>query len=1340
MADEFDSTLGFDATAALKTFQLLEAIVNTYTKALKANASATGDFNTAQQASDNVLDNLAKAASGAREEIQKLAQAEQNAANAAKKVADAQKTAAELDARKNAVSARKTVLNSLPTGLANKATPTEISGFDKSLDAFQKLVTKTGTSQVQVQAILANLKGNYSGADRQIRDSILNIINANNNLGRTNFNAVAKTLAQVGAAGKKAGQDVSDGAAKATQSSTGFLLSWQSIQRFFAGQVLFRVFSQITSEINNSIEGARKLQVTLAQIQTIAPKALRQGSSADIGTFTKNLSNDFGIDQVQVATATYEAFSNQVGDTAQTLSFMGNAAKFSVAAVTSLNDAQAIGTGIINAYGLSTADSAEIFDKLFRTIDVGRISGQELSTVLGRIIPVASQLGVSLDEVLAALASLTIQGLSAEEAGTRLNNLFLRFIKPAGELSTAFDKLGVTSVRAFVQAEGFVGALEKVQAQTDGSVEELAKLIPNIRGFSGAVSLAAQNGKLFATALGEIRNNSKNASDDAFQLIQATPAKELQKSIEQLKNVFIEDFGNPAIDTINLVIKNLGGAEVAAKTFLAVMAVGGIAAVTLFGVQLVTAIGAATASMIGLATAGGITLGVLGGLAAFTGFGIIALGIGAIALAFINGDDSAKQYRESVDAAFKATSEGSKQALQDQAKLNRATEDATKANVKTIQTALQERSKAYAADKAAALNYQKSITDDLKNQVNARQKLVDRFVQDVAKTTEDAGKQIKKLNEDQLDAEFKLNSDRFDRNLNAAPTDQAKASLLQQRIAQLLDAQNRASKIGSFDRATDLNKDAVDKARELASLTGQRAKGEFAANQVLAEGNKLRDQQRGKLQAVEQQAEDVTRTLEAQQQEIHAGVDEFNDLLKQLSKAENSTDRAKIGDRAKKVASDLQDKFSNFKAPGLSNFPTKEFTDFQNQVKKLQEGFTDTSGTRVPLNLSVDTAIQGIEDKLKSARFSADVELRIQTLTGIGGGTDQIDKLKAKVGELEKTSITKSSASNALITDQGTLDTAIQKSIEGFDRLKQEAKDAGTTVTNAFGLLSKANGGPDLGATARLAPLQAYIVKVNQLKSSLQEAIAAGDPTKLAAVDSQLQNLQAALTPRDDAASTVGIIKTLRIQLEQVASSLDKVGQDKKNLNAAQEAENTITALNQLIQNLKISETVAQTLNTELTATGPAGQAGANGAAAALQSLQSQQQKAIANQQLLNQLMQEQAGGGGGGGVTEERAHGGRIGYFSSGGFVPRGTDTVPAMLSPNEFVVNAASTRKFYSQLVAMNAGVQPAFMSDGGAVHHNTFTGDVNLNLPAGSNSIDGRAATAAVRRELRRKTSKL
>jgi hypothetical protein len=87
----------------------------------------------------------------------------------------------------------------------------------------------------------------------------------------------------------------------------------------------------------------------------------------------------------------------------------------------------------------------------------------------------------------------------------------------------------------------------------------------------------------------------------------------------------------------------------------------------------------------------------------------------------------------------------------------------------------------------------------------------------------------------------------------------------------------------------------------------------------------------------------------------------------------------------------------------------------------------------------------------------------------------------------------------------------------------------------------------------------------------------------------------------------------------------------------------------------------------------------------------------------------------------------------------PRGTDTVNAMLSPGEFVVNAGSSRRFFSQLQAINAGIAPAFQS-GGNVSNVGIAGDVTINANTTGGQVNARDIVGLLRREMRRGASKV
>lgn len=1330
MPEEFNSSLGFEATEALKTLRLLDTLVTAYSTALKDNASITRLFNTEQGKSDNILEQFAAATKAARAEVERLSAAEKEAAAAIKKTADANKAAQDLERKRVALGVRRTVEAAAGPNFRQSASNAEIVNFDKSLDQLEKLAKRTKVSQGQVNRILGNLRGSYRGAEREIRDAIVKILANSNKLGKVNFTATARALKKLGQDANTSGQQVSKGLQQATASSQSFLLTWQGISRFFVGQSIFRGISAVTSQVTDSISRARELQIALAAIQTIAPAALRATDTADLGAFTTDISNTFGIDQLEVAKATYEAFSNQVGDTAETLGFLREAAVFAKGAVTSLNNAQALGSGIINAYGLEASSATDVFDKLFKTFDLGRVTADEIADSFGRSAPLAAQLGVSLDELLAGLATLTIQGLSADESLTRLNNIFIRLIKPAGDLQIALDKLGVTSIQAFIQTEGLVPALELIKSTTDGTIEELGKLLPNIRGFSGAVTLAAQNGKLYADTLKEIQENSAGASEEAFKLINATPAAELQRSIETAKNVFANDFGVPAISALNKIIELFGGAEVAA-TLLTTALIGGVAAASvLIGGQLVVAIGGATAALVGMGAAATTALGVLTGLALFTGFGLATAAVIALTLAFKENRISVEEYRQAIIETNKESEKAAKEQIQSAKDVAAAVQAATRNNATANLRALQAHNRATSEERNAALAFQKSVTDDLKDQVKSRERLITRFIDNVRQSITDADTEIKKLKNDTVDIEFRVNKDRFDRNLNAASPSR-QAALLQSRVAELLRAQSRASQAGNKDFATSLNDEALSVASKLADIEGRRRSGEAQVNKVLAARKALNNSLVSQQEQLKSQALASEVSLNAQQQELGALFTRYTDISKELNKAESSdSERLKLAEQLFNVAGKIQEKLTSFSGPDTQGI-NKEL---DKQLKQIREGFTNLSGQKVDLQFAVGDAIIAVENELAKTRFSAEIELKISNLTGIAVGPDLTNQLQARIGELQKEASTFETANAAAIDSQKKLDAALANTVLGFETLRKEAFDAGQTFSNVLGVTTGAVGLPDFGAKERLQTIKQYRAALLDLQNQVSAAVKAGDAEALGQVDKQLVNIQTALETVPNAGATLDVVKTLRTQLEQIVASQGALIQNKGTLAIAEQAQATLAALNSVIPTADLELQKLVEVNAAAANMAPAMQTGATGANAALESVIQQQRRAIETQRQLNSLMQIQ---GQGGGPVQGRASGGPIHYFANGGFAPRGTDTVPAMLSPKEFIVNAESAQRFAPELVAINSGRPPVYRENGGVVN-NTFTGDININPGKGSTAETGRATVAAIKRELRRKSS--
>ncbi len=105
---------------------------------------------------------------------------------------------------------------------------------------------------------------------------------------------------------------------------------------------------------------------------------------------------------------------------------------------------------------------------------------------------------------------------------------------------------------------------------------------------------------------------------------------------------------------------------------------------------------------------------------------------------------------------------------------------------------------------------------------------------------------------------------------------------------------------------------------------------------------------------------------------------------------------------------------------------------------------------------------------------------------------------------------------------------------------------------------------------------------------------------------------------------------------------------------------------------------------------------------------------------------------------SQNLAFGGQpVSYRAAGGDA-RGQDTMPAMLNPEEFVMNARTSRNFLPELQAINAGNAPG--ASGNAGDTNITIGDINVSSSSDVPGQTARDIALSIKRELRRGTSRL
>lgn len=326
---------------------------------------------------------------------------------------------------------------------------------------------------------------------------------------------------------------------RGNKAGEGFLLNMSQIVRVLQIQVLHRIFSEIIGGMEEGIKKAAEFQIEISRIRTITQE--NQISTAKWSESLIGLSNNFNIDLLDATRGAYDLISNQIAKGTEATNVLGHAFKFAQITGSSAKEAVDLLSFSLNAYKLTTADSERIMGLWFKTIDLGNVTAQQLAANIGGILPFAKQLGISIEEVGVGIETLTIQGVQADNAMTLLKNIFKEFVKPTKEMSQLFTEWGVSSGQAAFQSFGFLGVLQRLDKELQsGGPERLGQLTDDLRALTGTLALSGEaNLGVFEKGLKAVQG-STDKFRNAYDIIRESPANQLTKEFNMLKNSFVE--------------------------------------------------------------------------------------------------------------------------------------------------------------------------------------------------------------------------------------------------------------------------------------------------------------------------------------------------------------------------------------------------------------------------------------------------------------------------------------------------------------------------------------------------------------------------------------------------------------------------------------------------------------------------------------------------------------------------------------------------------------------------------------------------------------------------------
>src|SRR5574340_172233 len=386
-------TLGFEATAAIGQINQLTTSLNSLNQAFKTVGAGLKGFN---GLSGGITKTLGAIQAGVNKTLQSLNQLNNVRVGQGGQFNPGQ-IASQFDLIRQQVAQ---TWGQLPSSVSAASRAT----YNTALGDLTKFASANKISSQQMLTAFAGLAG-----------------------GSPVLNKLQQMVSSLGVEWQKAMDSIEKGSQRS-------IISMASLARFAGFYALMRVLTTLVSGFEEGVNAAVEFGRRLGEIGTISGGGNIQQITDRVAGFRKELiaiSQESGRGLADIGMAYYETLSNQVGDATQAMSVFRESAELAVVTNTSLTDATNLMTAAINAWGLGAEQAAEVSATLFRAIELGRFRANELANILGRVGPIAREMGIGLDEAMSALTVMSIQGTRADTAVTQLRATMTGLLKPS---------------------------------------------------------------------------------------------------------------------------------------------------------------------------------------------------------------------------------------------------------------------------------------------------------------------------------------------------------------------------------------------------------------------------------------------------------------------------------------------------------------------------------------------------------------------------------------------------------------------------------------------------------------------------------------------------------------------------------------------------------------------------------------------------------------------------------------------------------------------------------------------------------------------------------------------
>lgn len=316
--------------------------------------------------------------------------------------------------------------------------------------------------------------------------------------------------------------------AAASKTLKGFGKSMSSIGASMTKSLTLPILAVGAASVKLSLD----FQTSMTKIQTLVGHSKEE--IAQMKTEVLGMAGQVAKSPVELAEGLY--FLESAGlRGANAMETLEQVAKGSASGLGDMEALSVVAAAAQNAYGVETLTASSALDKFGVMVQTGMFKAEELSSVLGKQLGLASGLGISFDEVGAMIATYTTVTGSATSASDGLGAVMMTFAKldsePSKKQAEALAAIGMSAegVKEMLGSQGLQATMQNLQAAFTANGVPMASFFESSLALKSSLAVLGNQTDAYKNNLDALANStgfvneafSQTAETDAFKMEQA---------------------------------------------------------------------------------------------------------------------------------------------------------------------------------------------------------------------------------------------------------------------------------------------------------------------------------------------------------------------------------------------------------------------------------------------------------------------------------------------------------------------------------------------------------------------------------------------------------------------------------------------------------------------------------------------------------------------------------------------------------------------------------------------------------------------------------------------------